>query len=152
MKFLLLAVMALYAGEAGLYIVYPSSFNAAEFSAIKTKLKERSDIEWQPCNMISFIVPVSTHIAPSGLLHFTPHNLQDFQKDENSVEILLQISNKIEQTAFGQQAIADGKIRKVGAVKWNKYGYVRDADFHAARQVRQDFRDKYKFKVEISTP
>ena len=149
--FILLCLTQLaVAGELVLAKVYIDSFTLTELKAMRTKLINYTKNHGQPANRFSAIVNVSTNTHPLGLLRST-YRENNLIIDETSKEILIKLDAKVLSLDYVQSAINDGKIDILVVYRYNRNGYIRDANFYTMQAERRAFIDKWKYIVEVSS-
>ena len=104
----------------------------------------------QPAGRYSALLNVSTNTRRSGLL-YTDY-MESIKIDSESREVLIILTSGILNLPKVQDYINEGRIDIVSIFRNDEWGYIRDANFRKMQKAYKDFRDKWSYKVVISTP
>ena len=148
--FLILLSRFVIADEYVMAKIYISSFTLTELKDMRKGLINYSKNHPQPAGRYSALLNVSTNTRRSGLL-YTDY-MESIKIDSESREVLIILTSGILNLPKVQDYINEGRIDIVSIFRNDEWGYIRDANFRKMQKAYKDFRDKWSYKVVISTP
>lgn len=152
MKYLILFLtINLLAGSEGLFRVYRSSFPSDAYLTdmrndivlLNSQRQQPPEFHWEAIN-------VSTNTNPAGIIEGYYHS--EFIIDDETTEILFSGHPDLAELSKSLEALSNGWMSWVATVSWNENGWIQDAASENYKSIIEDFRERFYFVVEVSTP
>jgi len=147
----LLLVSQIFAGTEGLWRIWRSSFTSdIELITMRDDIALLNSSRSQPPENHSEMFNVSTNTISMGI--YEGNYSSSLIIDTDTVEGLINGHPDLEKLSSVKNPLANGWIVRCGTRTWGKNGWIRDEAFDNFNANITDFRDRWKYVVETSTP
>jgi len=152
MKYLIIFLAGIaFAGTEGQWRIWRSSFTSDnELTTMRDDIALLNSSRSQPPENHSEMFNVSTNTISTGI--YEGDYSSPLIIDTDTVEGLVSGHPDLEKLSSVKDPLANGWIVRCGTRTWGKNGWIRDEAFDNFSANITDFRDRWKYEVEGSTP